>query len=220
MDELKDVQLKEIKPLPNDKTKTTHGMVYTSIRGLPKGNRPVFLIYHDLGLNQKSCFNALFNFKDIQEISTLPSVMWMPPGQQEGAPSFPTGYQYSTVDELAKMPSPVLLHLSLKSVIEIGVGVGGYIHSGFAFNHPEFREGLVLINLDPCAEGWIDWAASKVSPKWLRHFPDEDERNRRAWRGGGGRLLSSRGKDRHRRRGRMEAAAQGGKESSNRWTFL
>ena len=141
-------------------------MVYTSIRGLPKGNRPVFLIYHDLGLNQKSCFNALFNFKDIQEISTLPSVMWMPPGQQEGAPSFPTGYQYSTVDELAKMPSPVLLHLSLKSVIEIGVGVGGYIHSGFAFNHPEFREGLVLINLDPCAEGWIDWAASKVSPKW------------------------------------------------------
>uniref|UniRef100_A0A667HRY6 Uncharacterized protein n=1 Tax=Lynx canadensis TaxID=61383 RepID=A0A667HRY6_LYNCA len=145
---------------------TTHGTVYTSIRGLPKGNRPVFLIYHDLGLNQNSCFNAFFNFKDIQEISTLPSVMWMPPGQQEGAPSFPTGYQYSTVDELAKMLSPVLLHLSLKSIIGIGVGVGGYIHSGFAFNHPEFREGLVLINLDPCAKGWIDWAASKVSPKW------------------------------------------------------
>lgn len=23
-------------------------------------------------------------------------------------------------------------------------------------------EGLVLINVDPCAKGWIDWAASKV----------------------------------------------------------
>ena len=23
-------------------------------------------------------------------------------------------------------------------------------------------EGLVLINVNPCAEGWMDWAASKV----------------------------------------------------------
>lgn len=30
-------------------------------------------------------------------------------------------------------------------------------------NNPSLVEGLVLINVDPCAEGWIDWAASKVS---------------------------------------------------------
>lgn len=30
-------------------------------------------------------------------------------------------------------------------------------------NNPTLVEGLVLINVDPCAEGWIDWAASKVS---------------------------------------------------------
>lgn len=29
--------------------------------------------------------------------------------------------------------------------------------------NPSLVEGLVLINVDPCAEGWIDWAASKVS---------------------------------------------------------
>lgn len=23
-------------------------------------------------------------------------------------------------------------------------------------------EGLVLMNVNPCAEGWMDWAASKV----------------------------------------------------------
>ncbi len=30
-------------------------------------------------------------------------------------------------------------------------------------NEPALVEGLVLINVDPCAKGWIDWAASKVT---------------------------------------------------------
>lgn len=29
-------------------------------------------------------------------------------------------------------------------------------------NHAEMVEGLVLINVNPCAEGWMDWAATKV----------------------------------------------------------
>lgn len=36
-------------------------------------------------------------------------------------------------------------------------------------NNPTLVEGLVLINVDPCAEGWIDWAASKVSSPLTNH---------------------------------------------------
>ncbi|XP_036388476.1 protein NDRG3b isoform X1 [Megalops cyprinoides] len=186
MDELQDVQLTEIKPLLTDKNarnfqdfdcqehdiETPHGVLHVTMRGTPKGNRPVILTYHDIGLNHKSCFNTLFNFEDMQEITQHFAVVHVDaPGQQEGAPPFPAGYQYPTMDELAEMLPSVLTHLKVNSVIGIGVGAGAYILSKLALNQPALVEGLVLINVDPCAKGWMDWAASKLSG-WTSNLVD------------------------------------------------
>ncbi|KAM9536579.1 protein NDRG3-like isoform 3-T3 [Salvelinus alpinus] len=186
MDELQDVQLTEIKPLLTNKNsrnfqdfdcqehdiETTHGVLHVTMRGVPKGNRPVILTYHDIGLNHKSCFNTLFNFEDMLEITQHFAVVHVDaPGQQEAAPPFPTGYQYPTMDELSEMLPSVMTQLKVNSVIGIGVGAGAYILSRFALNNPTLVEGLVLINVDPCAEGWIDWAASKLSG-WTSNIVD------------------------------------------------
>ncbi|XP_064154639.1 protein NDRG3-like isoform X1 [Anguilla rostrata] len=186
MDELQDVQLTEIKPLLTDKNarnfqdfdcqehdiETPHGVLHVTMRGTPKGNRPVILTYHDIGLNHKSCFNTLFNFEDMQEITQHFAVVHVDaPGQQEGAPPFPAGYQYPTMDNLAEMLPSVMTHLKVNSVIGIGVGAGAYILCKLALNQPSLVEGLVLINVDPCAKGWMDWAASKLTG-WTSNLVD------------------------------------------------
>uniref|UniRef100_A0A3B4XAD6 Protein NDRG2 n=1 Tax=Seriola lalandi dorsalis TaxID=1841481 RepID=A0A3B4XAD6_SERLL len=183
MEELHDVQLTEIKPLLTGQVRgrgeagehdveTAHGVLHVTMRGVAKGNRPTILTYHDIGLNHKSCFNSLFNYEDMQEVTQHFSVVHVDaPGQQENAPIFPTGYQYPTMDELAEMLPSVLTQLQVKSVIGIGVGAGAYILTKLALNEPSLVEGLVLINVDPCAKGWMDWAASKLSG-WTSNLVD------------------------------------------------
>ncbi|XP_029282376.1 protein NDRG3-like isoform X1 [Cottoperca gobio] len=186
MEELHDVQLTEIKPLLTGQNgrnlqdfdcqehdvETAHGVLHVTMRGVAKGSRPTILTYHDIGLNHKSCFNSLFNYEDMQEVTQHFSVLHVDaPGQQENAPVFPTGYQYPTMDELAEMLPSVLTQLQVKSVIGIGVGAGAYILTKLALNEPSLVEGLVLINVDPCAKGWMDWAASKLSG-WTSNLVD------------------------------------------------
>ncbi|PKU40074.1 protein ndrg1 [Limosa lapponica baueri] len=120
----------------------------------------------------KTCFNPLFNFEDMQEITQHFAVCHVDaPGQQDGAPSFQTGYVYPSMDQLAEMLPGILKQFGLKTIIGMGTGAGAYILTRFALNHAEMVEGLVLINVNPCAEGWMDWAATKISG-WTNALPD------------------------------------------------
>uniref|UniRef100_A0AAY5ELN6 N-myc downstream regulated 1a n=1 Tax=Electrophorus electricus TaxID=8005 RepID=A0AAY5ELN6_ELEEL len=122
-------------------------LVHCTMRGVPKGDRPVILTYHDIGLNHKTCFDTLFSHEDMQEIMQHFAVCHVDaPGQQEGANTFSTGYEYPSMDQLAETLPLVLKHF-------------GYI------------KGIVLINVNPCAEGWMDWAAHKITG-WTHAMPD------------------------------------------------
>ncbi|ETE59182.1 Protein NDRG1, partial [Ophiophagus hannah] len=123
---------------------TVHGSVHVTMCGTPRGNRPAILTYHDIGLNQlhlllcfppkdKTCFNPLFNHEDMQEITQHFAVCHVDaPGQQDGAPSFPPGYMYPSMDQLSDMLPGVLKQFGLKSVIGMGTGAGAYILTRFA----------------------------------------------------------------------------------------
>ncbi|XP_077207570.1 protein NDRG1 isoform X2 [Paroedura picta] len=188
MVEVQDPHIAEVKPLvekdeaithhlpefdiQEQDVETVHGSVHVTMCGTPRGSRPAILTYHDIGLNHKTCFNPLFNFEDMQEITQHFAVCHVDaPGQHDGAASFPPGYMYPSMDQLAEMLPGILKQFGLKSVIGMGTGAGAYILTRFALNHPDLTEGLVLINVNPCAEGWMDWAATKISG-WTHALPD------------------------------------------------
>ncbi|XP_047239018.1 protein NDRG1a isoform X2 [Girardinichthys multiradiatus] len=151
---------------------TPHGRIHCTMKGTPKGDRPVILTFHDIGLNQKTCWDPLFNHEDMAEIMQHFAVCHVDAlGQQEGANTFSTGYEYPSMDQLAETLPLVLKHFGLKSVIGMGIGAGAYVLTRFALDYPNMMEGLMLININPCAAGWMDWAAHKISG-WTHAEPD------------------------------------------------
>ncbi|XP_024154468.1 protein NDRG1a isoform X1 [Oryzias melastigma] len=185
-----DIQVVESKPLLVDRelpglreavqqlvvkehdVETPYGRIHCTMKGVPKSERPVILTYHDIGLNHKTCWDTLFNHEDMSEIMQHFAVCHVDaPGQHEGANTFSTGYEYPSMDQLSETLPLVLKHFGLKSVVGMGIGAGAYILTRFALNCPSMVEGLVLININPCAEGWMDWAAHKISG-WTHAMTD------------------------------------------------
>ncbi|MBN3295624.1 NDRG2 protein, partial [Amia calva] len=143
---------------------TPYGMLHVVLHGSGTSRRPAILTLHDVGLNYKSCFSTLFRFEEMQEIVKNFTVCHIDaPGQEEGAAAYPLGYQYPSMDQLAEMIPCVLQYFNFRSVIGVGVGAGAYVLSRFTLTCPDSVEGLVLINMDANAKGWMDWAAHKLT---------------------------------------------------------
>ncbi|XP_052635263.1 LOW QUALITY PROTEIN: protein NDRG2-like, partial [Harpia harpyja] len=112
----------------------------------------------------ESCFAPLFAHHEMHEIVKNFLVVHVdPPGMEEGAPPYPAGYQYPSLEQLAEMIPCILQYLNIASIIGMGVGAGAFVLAKFGLLHPEAVEGLVLVNIDPHAKGWMDWAAHKLS---------------------------------------------------------
>uniref|UniRef100_A0A4W6EIW5 Protein NDRG2 n=1 Tax=Lates calcarifer TaxID=8187 RepID=A0A4W6EIW5_LATCA len=142
---------------------TPHGVLHVTLHGTRTTRRPAILTFHDVGLDSKSCFSPLFKFEEMQEIVKNFTLIHIDaPGQEEGAAAYPTGYQYPSMETIAEMIPAVLQFFNFRTVIGVGVGAGAYILSKFTLANPDSVEGLVLINIDTNARGWIDWAAQKV----------------------------------------------------------
>ncbi|XP_056384575.1 protein NDRG2 isoform X2 [Hyla sarda] len=183
MSELQEVQITEDNALMQDPLKaaelaakllqvqeqkhsieTPYGMVTVTIQGSPKPKRPAIVTFHDVGMDHKMCFGSLFENEDMYEIVKNFVVCHIEaPGQEEGAAVYPVGYQYPSLDQLAETIPSVLQYLNFPSIIGIGVGAGAYILARYTLSHPNTVEGLVLINIDPNAKGWMDWAAHKLT---------------------------------------------------------
>ncbi|KAM4637290.1 LOW QUALITY PROTEIN: protein NDRG2-like [Amazona ochrocephala] len=143
---------------------TLYGPVAVSMVGTSRPGRPTVVTFPDVGHTSSSCFGALFAHEEMQELLRSFAVLHVePPGMEGGAPPYPPGYQYPSLDQLASMLPGILQPLHINSIIGIGVGVGAFVLAKFGLLHPEAVEGLVLINIDPKAKGWMDWAAHKLS---------------------------------------------------------
>ncbi|XP_068443484.1 protein NDRG2 isoform X2 [Clinocottus analis] len=143
---------------------TPHGVLHVTLHGTRTTRRPAILTFHDVGLDSKSCFSPLFKFEEMQEIVKNFTLIHVDaPGQEEGAAAYAAGHQYPSMDTIAEMIPSVLQFFNFRTVIGVGVGVGAYILSKFALANPDSVEGLVLVNIDTNARGWMDWAAQKLS---------------------------------------------------------
>ncbi|XP_052434417.1 protein NDRG1-like [Carassius gibelio] len=158
--------------ITEEDVETAFGLLHCTMMGIPKGNRPTILTFHDIGLNHKSCFESLFNHKDMHEIMQHFAVCHVDaPGQQEGASTLSSEYTYPSMDQLSETLPMVLQHFGLKSVIGMAVGAGANILTRFALKHPDMVEGLVLINLNAHAESFLERAAQKIT-SWTHALPD------------------------------------------------
>ncbi|KAJ3585291.1 hypothetical protein NHX12_014012 [Muraenolepis orangiensis] len=169
--EMQEIAITEEKPLLTGQTDATKEAELAARMLLDRGTEHVIetahgglhVTVHGAGSSRKSCFSPLFKFEEMQEIVKSFTLVHIDlPGQEEGGAVYPPGHQYPSMDTISEMIPNVLEFFKFRSVIGVGVGAGAYILSKFTLANPDAVEGLVLINMDSNARGWMEWAAQKL----------------------------------------------------------
>uniref|UniRef100_A0A8C5TJE9 Uncharacterized protein n=1 Tax=Malurus cyaneus samueli TaxID=2593467 RepID=A0A8C5TJE9_9PASS len=88
---------------------TPFGVMHAWVSGSPRPGRPALVTFPDVGHTHRTCFSELFGHEEMREIArSFHLVHLEPPGMEEGAPPYPPGYQYPSLEQLAEALPGVL----------------------------------------------------------------------------------------------------------------
>lgn len=165
--------------IQEDDIETPFGNLHVAIQG--DRSKLAILTFHDIGLNNITCFQGFFNFTDMQPILRHFCVYHVnAPGQEDGAlhlrpeqdalgnpDSLGNSFTYPTMDQLGEAIHSVVNHYKIKRFIGFGVGAGVNVLCRYALNHPEHVDSLVLINGSADKAGWVEWGYQKLNSWYL-----------------------------------------------------
>ncbi|XP_011451232.1 protein NDRG3 isoform X3 [Magallana gigas] len=152
--------------IQEDDIETPFGNLHVAIQG--DRSKLAILTFHDIGLNNITCFQGFFNFTDMQPILRHFCVYHVnAPGQEDGALHLRPDFTYPTMDQLGEAIHSVVNHYKIKRFIGFGVGAGVNVLCRYALNHPEHVDSLVLINGSADKAGWVEWGYQKLNSWYL-----------------------------------------------------
>lgn len=165
--------------IQEDDIETPFGNFHVAIQG--DRSKLAILTFHDIGLNNITCFQGFFNFTDMQPILRHFCVYHVnAPGQEDGAlhlrpeqdalgnpESLGNSFTYPTMDQLGEAIHSIVEHYKIKRFIGFGVGAGVNVLCRYALNHPEHVDSLVLVNGSADKAGWVEWGYQKLNSWYL-----------------------------------------------------
>uniref|UniRef100_A0A914DNF2 Uncharacterized protein n=1 Tax=Acrobeloides nanus TaxID=290746 RepID=A0A914DNF2_9BILA len=153
----------------DQKVQTVYGNILVNIYG--DRNKHPILTFHDIGLNAQQTFRDFFQFLTVEELGGEFCIYNVnAPGQQKEADTFPSWYNFPTMDEMVTMIHDLVQFFNLKSFIGLGIGAGANLLLRYAAKHQEKVDGLILINCVYTKANWTEWGYQNLNASLLKNI--------------------------------------------------